>query len=177
VSMLLDLRAMRGVRDRIVRSYDPAAFLEESAQYRVIAPVGLAFDIFKDRDQYRLAGHVRTTLELACGRCVERFAFDVDEPFDLLYVPHTENAGTGEVEIEDDDLETAYYRDDQIDLGQLVREQIYLVLPMKPLCSETCQGLCPECGINLNTGSCACRRESTDSRWDALRALANRPKE
>ena len=52
-------------------------------------------------------------------------------------------------EIEEDDLNTAFYENDEIDLGQLMQEQFYLVLPMKPLCSENCKGLCPNCGEEL----------------------------
>ena len=52
-----------------------------------------------------------------------------------------------------------------------MREQFYLALPMKPLCRESCRGLCPECGTNLNTGTCSCVREWTDPRLDGLRAL------
>ena len=55
-----------------------------------------------------------------------------------------ENTGEGEREIEEDDLTTAFYENDEIDLGQLMREQFYLALPMKPLCRDDCQGLCPD---------------------------------
>ena len=72
--------------------------------------------------------------------------------FDLRYQPHAENTGEGEREIEEDDLTTAFYENDEIDLGQLMHEQFYLALPMKPLCSDDCHGLCPICGTNLNRG-------------------------
>ena len=49
-----------------------------------------------------------------------------------------------------DDLGVSYYKDDTIDLGEVVREQFYLALPMKPLCREECRGLCPVCGMNQN---------------------------
>jgi uncharacterized protein len=91
--------------------------------------------------------------------------------FDLRYLPQTENRGEGEVKIEEGDLETAFYADDVIDLGIVMREQFYLVLPMKPLCRESCKGLCPHCGTNLNDGSCACKPEWVDPRLEALRAL------
>jgi uncharacterized protein len=68
-------------------------------------------------------------------------------------------------------LTTAYYVDDQIDLGQLMSEQFHLVLPMKPLCRETCRGLCPQCGTNLNAGSCECRTTWEDPRLAPLKAL------
>ena len=174
--MLLDLSKMRGAHDRFVRAFEPSAVDQDGEVYRVVKAVSLPFDIYKDHRQLRLVGRMTTTLELACGRCLERFTFEVDEPFDLLYLPHDENVGEGEIAIEDDDLNTAYYRDDVIDLGQLMREQFYLVLPMKPLCSESCRGLCPECGANLNAGTCGCVRRVEDPRWDALRSLADRGK-
>jgi uncharacterized protein len=101
----------------------------------------------------------------------------VDAAFDLRYVPHSENTGgegEAEREIEEDDLTTAYYRDETIDLGELVREQFYLALPMKPLCAEACKGLCPQCGMNLNQGTCDCRLEWQDPRFEALKALKNK---
>jgi uncharacterized protein len=68
-------------------------------------------------------------------------------------------------------VSTAYYSDNVIDLGQLMQEQCYLAVPMKPLCRETCRGLCPECGINLNTASCDCRQTWVDPRLAVLQDL------
>ena len=94
----------------------------------------------------------RRTLELPCSRCLEPFTWPVDAAFDLRYQPRTTNTGEGEREVEEDDLTTAFYENDEIDLGQLMREQFYLSLPMKPLCRDDCKGLCPQCGTNLNRG-------------------------
>jgi uncharacterized protein len=173
--LLLDLSRMREARDRVDRTFDPGALPAPDADTcRVEAPIHLAFDIFKDGMQFRLAGHVESTLTLACGRCLDDISLPVDLPFDLMYLPHQANVGEGEVEVEDDDLTTAYYQNDEIDLGQLVLEQFYLALPMKPLCRESCRGLCPECGTNLNTATCTCVREWTDPRLEALKALRDR---
>lgn len=172
MSLLLDVSRMREARDRVERTIDPEVFTTpEDDAYRVESPVRLAFDIDRDKDQFHLVGSLAATLGLFCSRCLEGYSWPVDASFDILYVPHAANAGEGEVEVEDDDLTTAFYRDDQIDLGQLVREQFYLALPMKPLCQEACRGLCPHCGTNLNTGSCGCVRESTDPRLDGLKSL------
>jgi uncharacterized protein len=170
--LLLDLSRMRESRDRVDRTLEPSALPAADAdEFRVEAPVRLAFDIFKDGSQFRLVGHVASALTLACGRCLDDIALPVDLPFDLLYLPHRDNAGEGEIEVEDDDLTTAFYGNDGIDLGQLVLEQFYLAVPMKPLCRESCRGLCPECGTNLNRATCSCVREWTDPRLDGLRAL------
>jgi uncharacterized protein len=173
--LLLDLSQMREARDRVDRTFDPSVLpADPNDGFRVPAPVHLAFDIFKDGPQFHLVGRVQSTLALTCGRCLDDIGLPVDLPFDLLYLPHTQNAGEGEVEVEDDDLTTAYYSDDQIELGQLVLEQFYLAVPMKPLCRESCRGLCPECGTNLNTGTCSCEREWVDPRLESLRALLDK---
>ena len=168
--LALNLGRIRTPQERFEQVYTPEQ-LDANDEFRVVAPVALAFDVFKDDDQFRLVGSVRTTLEMPCSRCVEPFTMPVDQPFDLRYHPHALNTGEGEREIEEDDLTTAFYENDEIDLGQLMREQFYLVLPMKPLCREDCRGLCPWCGMNLNRDTCNCKREWEDPRLAALKKL------
>ncbi len=168
--LLLNLNKFRTAQDRFEQVYTPEQF-GAVEDFRVVAPITLAFDIFKDKLHYRLVGRVQTTLELPCGRCLEPFTTPVDQTFDLRYQPHTENTGEGEREIEEDDLTTAFYENDEIDLGHLMQEQFLLALPMKPLCGVDCKGLCAMCGTNLNTGSCDCKREWEDPRLAALKTL------
>jgi uncharacterized protein len=52
-----------------------------------------------------------------------------------------------------------------------MREQFYLVLPMKPLCQEGCRGLCVQCGTNLNSASCECAPVWEDPRLAPLKGL------
>ena len=100
----------------------------------------------------------------------------VDASFDLRYQPHSTNTGDGEREIEEDDLTTAFYQNDEIDLEQLMREQFYLALPMKPLCSDGCKGLCAVCGTNLNRSTCLCNGRWEDPRLAALKNIQARSK-
>jgi uncharacterized protein len=168
--LALNLGRIRTPHERFEQTYAPGQ-LEANDDFRVVEPVALAFDIFKDNQQFRLTGSVRTTLEMPCSRCLEPYIMPIDQSFDLRYQPHAKNTGEGEREIEEDDLTTAFYENDEIDLGQLMREQFYLSLPMKPLCREDCQGLCPVCGTNLNKSTCDCKREWEDPRFAALRKL------
>ena len=169
--MLFDVSQMRSTHDRVERQLPPGAFADQAEDYEVVEPVLLEFDVHKNGDQYRLVGHALTVLKLSCSRCLEPFFKPFDAAFDLLYVPHRENTGEGEVEIQEDDLTTAFYRDHVIDLGQLLREQFFLALPMKPLCSEQCKGLCPQCGTNLNGETCDCSQRWEDPRLAGLKAL------
>jgi uncharacterized protein len=168
--LALNLTRIRTAHERFEQVYQPDQLPSDEA-FRVAAPVALAFDIYKDKEQFRLVGSVKTTLELPCSRCLEPFAWPVDAQFDLRYQPHAMNTGEGEREIEEDDLSTAFYENEEIDLGQLMREQFYLSLPMKPLCGADCKGLCPVCGANLNRETCDCKRDWEDPRLAALREL------
>jgi len=169
--MRLDLGKIRTARERYEKVYSPEAFAPDQDGFRLVAPVSLTFDIDTDKQQFRLVGAVKTTLELTCSRCLEPFTWPVEAEFDLRYQPHTLNTGEGEREIEEDDLTTAFYDNDEIDLGHLMREQFYLSLPMKPLCSDDCQGLCVVCGTNLNRGACDCKPGWEDPRLAALKEI------
>jgi uncharacterized protein len=172
--MLLDLRRIRTPNEnvRYEKVYQPDAFAADES-FRVIAPVSLGLDIHKEQQHFQLTGRIQTTLELPCSRCVEPFTWPVDSAFDLRYQPQSVNTGPADAEreIAEDDLSTAFYQNDEIDLGQLMREQFLLSLPMKPLCRTDCKGLCPLCGTNLNREACNCRRDWDDPRLDALRQL------
>jgi uncharacterized protein len=167
----LNLAKIRTALERFEKTYAPEAVAGEGDVFSVVAPAELGFDIHKDKDQFRLVGRVTTTLELSCSRCLEAFPYRVDASFDLRYQPRSANAGEGEREVEEDDLSTAFYENEEIDLGQLMREQFYLSLPMKPLCVDECKGLCPQCGTNLNRGTCGCRRGWDDPRFAVLKQL------
>jgi len=169
--MKLDLTRYRQPLAQFSRTFEPSEVSEADDAYRIVAPVQLEFEIHKDKDKFRLQGRVRTELELPCSRCLEPFRMPVDASFDQLYLPASAMATEPERELQEDDVDSSYYRDDQIDLNELIREQFYLVLPMKPLCVEDCKGLCPQCGTNLNTGTCDCATEWVDPRLAALKQL------
>ena len=169
--MQLELTRYRQPLGHFSRTFQPAEVEQEGDSYRVVQPVSLDFDIHKDKDRFRLEGTVRTELELACSRCLEPFRLPVDAAFDLRYHPASEMSSVEESGIEEEDLETSYYRDEQIDLNELMREQFYLALPMKPLCQDGCRGLCPHCGTNLNQGACDCAAEWKDPRLAPLEAI------
>ena len=172
-AMLYDLSRFRGGADRIDRTYEPGAFSLKDEEFRLTAPVTLGADLRKDGRRVRLVGRVKTALECDCSRCLEPFAVPVDASVDVVFMPAEANVGRvgGDEEVREDDLGLSYYRNEEIDLGTLMREQFYLAAPMKPLCQDDCKGLCPVCGANRNRETCACRAEWVDPRMEALRNL------
>lgn len=177
--MLLDLSHIRQAETEIRRQFAPEDFAGREHAFRVVSPadgaqgptVELAVTVHKDDDRFRLVGTVSAALELVCSRCLEPFAVPVHAAFDLRYLPQSQNTGDDEEEVEEDDLTSSFYRDDAIDLRQLIEEQFYLALPMKPLCRPDCQGLCPQCGVNRNLETCDCQARWEDPRMAGLKAL------
>ncbi|HEY8536531.1 MAG TPA: DUF177 domain-containing protein [Vicinamibacterales bacterium] len=169
----LEVASLREGPARLERMVAPSE-LPPDDDYGVVAVVALRATVVREKEKVQVIGRASTRLELSCSRCVEPFVVPVDTEFDLRYLPISQApSGEEEIEIGDEDINTAFYSDGIIDLGALLREQLNLSLPMKPLCREDCLGLCPECGANRNTTTCECRPQWVDPRLAALRALLN----
>jgi uncharacterized protein len=108
-------------------------------------------------------GHIEGKLGLSCSRCLEPFESPLAGDFDLLLAPGPGGVGAADEELSAQDLDTDFYVGDHVDLESIIREQIILLLPFKPLCSEICQGFCPHCGANLNRETCNCQAEKSTS--------------
>ena len=124
--------------------------------------------LFKMGDSLSAGGDVDFCLQSECARCLEPFDQQLRAHFQFLFQKGRPAS------MEGDEDEAIIWLDDaegKIDLGEQVKDYILLEIPMGPVCSESCAGLCPTCGQNLNTGPCACKTETSDPRWEALRAL------
>jgi uncharacterized protein len=129
-----------------------------------------------DEQSVHVQGHLSARLRLECGRCLDGFEMPVEQELDLFYLPQSANRAPDEeedeVELSDRDLVVAYYRGARLDLGEMVREQLFLALPLKRVCSEACQGLCPSCGAHRGRVQCGCPKPvETDSRLAPLKDL------
>jgi uncharacterized protein len=103
-----------------------------------------------------------------CRRCLQPVSGELHTHVRELYRPHVRGD-------DDEDEETYPLKGEVIDLQPLVRDALLLELPLAPLCSDDCRGLCPACGADLNAGDCGCPARLADPRWAALDALKERP--
>jgi len=102
-----------------------------------------------------LRGVLKARAELACARCLESFGVAMAREFVLRYAPAAP-AGK-DIHIAEEDLDLGFLEPDGgLDLAQVALEQIFLEIPMKPLCRPDCRGLCVNCGANLNNEPCRC---------------------
>jgi uncharacterized protein len=130
--------------------------------------VNVTFNITKASGTVFIKGNLSATIKIACSRCLEDVMLPVCSDFAYTMVPKTPETGE-EVELEAEELEISSYEGDFIDLAPIIYEQIILQIPIKPLCSEDCKGLCPRCGTNLNVASCNCNLEVIDERLAVLK--------
>jgi len=108
-----------------------------------------------------VTGSVNAPWEGECRRCGGLVRGAVDARVRERYAP---------ADGADRDEEAYPLSGDELDLEPLARDAVILELPLAPLCSEACLGLCPTCGANRNTEPCACA-PTVDPRWSALDAL------
>lgn len=118
-------------------------------------PFDLNLNILKTNNSFVFTGELKGELLLECSRCLEKFSYVVNMEVD-------EEIALEEIE----DLE-------HVDIYEMLLENIYLAISIKPLCSPDCKGLCPQCGQNLNDEQCDCEREMVDPRMEKLKKFFN----
>jgi DUF177 domain-containing protein len=132
----------------------------------------LQLQLDRDGDEVDVRGQIRASVPQECARCAEPVTSEVVADVDMRFAPKPERVD--DAELGRDDLDTDFYTDDQLDLGAIVANETTVALPMKPLCSAGCRGLCPVCGVNRNLTPCACAERAPDPRLAVLKTLAGR---
>jgi uncharacterized protein len=123
-------------------------------------------EVILQRTGHQLALKARLAAQGAftCDRCTAPFTLRLTPEYRMVYVSDATDAASldpSEVQVIPAGLPI-------IDLSDDVRQTILLSVPLKLLCRQDCRGLCPDCGRDLNTGTCTCTSGPVDSRWDDL---------
>src|SRR5258706_4252915 len=155
----------------IDRTVEPFRLPTDGGDSIRVDRVDLSGELRKESDGVFFAGRIEGAATMPCSRCVDECALPLLLPFDLFYTTEPEGAEVGGHHTNDDRITRVEYDGVRIDLRALLSEQIYLGLPLKPLCRPDCLGLCPRCGTNLNSGECACAEKRTED--PRLRVLKN----
>lgn len=115
---------------------------------------------------------LEVTLDGECSRCLAPLTVSTPVAFDEVYEQRYDVGSGARLGGEEVDPEAfTISRSHLIDITEGVRQYCEAAAPMQPLCGSDCQGFCASCGIDRNTGECACETVATDPRWAALAAL------
>jgi uncharacterized protein len=134
-------------------------------------PLQVNLEIYRAGDRFVFEGDLSGGLQVLCDRCLVAYHRDLKSSFMVFFtLPNRESEKT-EIELAEDDLKVDFAKGGNVDLDQVIREQIYLSLPMKSLCKDDCLGICSVCGYDLNNGTCGCNRDQGHPGFQKLKNL------
>ena len=136
--------------------------------------IGIDLLVEKKGFDVRVRGTLQAQAELSCSRCLEPVIVPITSTFDQLYESNAAHPLSGEIALQEKDTDIAFFSGDTIEVSDIIREQVLLALPMKPICREDCKGLCPYCGKNRNVESCQCGDLLSDPRLAEFSKIKNR---
>jgi uncharacterized protein len=112
-----------------------------------------------------------TNIELECSRCLGPFQYALTLNFEEEYLPTVDVMTGAPLPAPEEASVFTIDKHHILDLTEATRQYTLLAIPIKPLCSDNCAGLCPSCGGNLNEGQCNCSTEDIDPRLSELKKL------
>lgn len=155
-------------------------------------PIAADLNLRKVNEVIVAQGRVKSSIRLFCSRCATPYYQDCESRFSGLFCRDPAMAGVGHIgaldqkphgqirgvsrpnhseEDSEKDLDITYISNETIDLADVLAEQLLLQIPFRPLCRSDCQGICPQCGTDLNQGRCACAKLASGGSFSALKDL------
>ena len=162
--MLIDISELfsnKKTRKKIQLDIEKEKFFYDNEFIGFSKPVKLDLILKPDGDEIDLIGFIDTELLLACSRCLETFSYSI----------HIELNERLSKTLKSEEEDIIFIEDDKLDLNEIVENNIISILPIKKLCNKDCKGLCHQCGINLNHGTCKCEIDDVDPRLAKLKNL------
>jgi uncharacterized protein len=140
---------------------------------KLVTPLAVEFEAYRLGARLLFRGRLTGQIELRCSRCGEPLGLRLAEPLELLLEPAQNPAQIpeGGIELDAEDMELGRYAGDELDFGPVVLEILALAWPMQPLCSESCRGLCPVCGVVRSRQECSCETQQASRPFAGLGQL------
>ena len=139
-----------------------------------VGPVQAKLSLTRQNRRVFLDGRLNFTCRFACDSCLELY----DEVQDLSFKIEFEYLASNDPYWQSDehqcpqaDMDVEFLHEPEIDIDAMLAQQVILSVPAKRLCSQSCRGLCPSCGSNLNKSECTCRDREPNSPFQVLAQL------
>ncbi len=164
--MKYDLRNFLGGEEYVYKLEGETHNIPTLDYGRVLDPIKYNGKIFKVASDLELFLDIQYIYEEECDRCLK--------PTTNVYSTILSGklmTNKGKYDDEDELEDVILYENDELNLEEYIWSQVVSSLPMKTLCSNDCKGLCPTCGVDLNTQSCDCMGNTIDPRLEKLKEL------
>ena len=144
----------------------------QCSDLRFSGPISVSLKLTNAETRILAQGTAEGNALLGCARCDEDFSLPLTVEMEEYFVPED----SSEADVEGiDAFEILTYKEDQVDLDEMLRQNFLAAIPMQPTCRKGgCKGMCDKCGTNLNDGPCDCKEDEIDPRWAVLREIQNR---
>jgi uncharacterized protein len=169
--MRIDLENLEGGKGDFAHVYNPDELNPVDERVQLTAPATVNGKIRLAGNEVFVNGHVDTRAQVECDRCLKPIELPVNADFELEYITGSEYESSGVAELTEAEMSVSVFDGDALDVDEIMKEQILLAVPTRMLCREDCKGICPQCGVDRNTGECKCVTEDIDPRWAALKNL------
>ena len=155
--MIIDLTKYqeKGSYTTITGKYLPEDIDYFQREINVDEPLDVKVDIYADEEEFVFTGKLKGGYNLACTRCLDQFRYSIETDMEFI--------------IEKSDIDDLAH----VDLSDKLKENLILTIPSKAICSPDCEGICSQCGQNLNEFSCDCEKDDIDPRLEKLGKLYN----
>jgi uncharacterized protein len=150
-----------------------SGYLEELAehQFEFGSPLQSEAKIRRVGESVFIKGGVQTVLRMHCVRCLKEISYPFSSGFELVLHPLKGASFEEETELSRKELESNFFEEGEIHLSEIACEQVFLEIPIQPLCQEGCKGLCSKCGKDLNLSPCDCIKEKFETGFNVLKKL------
>jgi uncharacterized protein len=169
--MRIELENLEGGKGDFAHVYNPDELNPVDERVKLTAPATVNGKIRLAGNEVFVNGHVDTRAQVECDRCLKPIELPVNTDFELEYITGSEYETSAVAELTEAEMSVAVFDGEALDIDEIVKEQILLAVPTRMLCREDCKGICPQCGVDKNTGECNCETKEIDPRWAALKNL------
>lgn len=156
-----DLLRKKITKKDIDLCFEEDGFYDGKEEIKFLAPIEVKGTLSTLGNEISLNAEAKVKIELSCSRCLENFDRDMEFSIEEKFSNDDAN--------KDDD--SIFIDSDVIDITEIIENNIILYLPIRRLCTESCRGLCQNCGTNLNHSTCNCGDEDIDPRLAKLKEL------
>jgi uncharacterized protein len=167
----IELENLEGGKGDFAHVYQPEELNPVDERVRLTAPAAVTAKVRLSGNEVVVNGHVDTRAQVECDRCLQPVEAPVSADFALEYITGSEYESSEVAELTEAAMSVGVFDGEALDVDEIIKEQILLAVPTRMLCREDCKGICPECGIDRNTGECSCVADDIDPRWAALKNL------
>ena len=171
--MRIELEKLEGGKGSFAHVYQPDDLNPVDERVRLTEAASVKGNVRRAGNEVFVNGHLEVRAQVECDRCLKPVELPVSADFALEYIPGADYESSSAAALSEEQMSVAVFDGEAIDVDEIVKEQILLAVPARTLCREDCKGICPECGIDLNTGQCNCSAEEVDPRWAALKGFKN----